>query len=224
MRRVFITGGTGYMGRRLIEELLARGDSVTALARPGSEQRLPPGCAVVSGNALDAATYSARVAPAVTFVHLVGVPRPNPWKEKQFREVDLPGTREALRAARAAGIRQFIYVSVAQPAPLMRAYVQVRSECEQMLIESGLNITILRPWYVLGPGHWWPAVLLPLYWAFESLPPTRDAARRLGLLRLNEMLLALRGAIRHPADGIRILDVPLIRAAARKARELNGTH
>jgi hypothetical protein len=73
--------------------------------------------------------------------------------------VDLVSCRGAVEAARAAGVQHFIYVSVAQPAPVMKAYIRVRSECEAMICQSGMNSTILRPWYVLGPGH--PLALLP---------------------------------------------------------------
>jgi uncharacterized protein YbjT (DUF2867 family) len=98
-RRVFVTGGTGYLGQRLIPALLARGHDVRALVRPGSEKRLPPGCPAVLGNALDSASYASLVAPADTFVHLVGVSHPAPWKEEQFRQVDLGSVRASAAAA-----------------------------------------------------------------------------------------------------------------------------
>jgi len=53
--------------------------------------------------------------------------------------------------------------------------------------------------------------LSPLYWFFEKLPATRDTARRLGLVTLEQMVNALLAAIEHPAEEIRILDVPKIR-------------
>ena len=59
MDPVFITGGTGYLGVPLIEALLARGYSVHALARPGSERKLPRGTVPVIGNALDSASCTA---------------------------------------------------------------------------------------------------------------------------------------------------------------------
>ena len=62
-RNVFVTGGTGYLGRALIERLVARGHAVTALARPGSEARLPRGARTVLGAAL-ARTLGVLVAPA----------------------------------------------------------------------------------------------------------------------------------------------------------------
>src|SRR5262249_12071295 len=56
-RCVFVAGGTGYLGRPLIERLLTRGHEVRALARAGSERRLPVGCQVIAGNALDPNSY-----------------------------------------------------------------------------------------------------------------------------------------------------------------------
>jgi uncharacterized protein YbjT (DUF2867 family) len=74
-RLVFVTGGTGYMGRRVIPALLARGHRVRALVREGSESKLPSGCEAVVGNALDEKTFAFRVAPADTFLQLIGVAR-----------------------------------------------------------------------------------------------------------------------------------------------------
>ena len=213
--KVFITGGTGYMGRRLVAELLKRGHSVRALVRKGSEGKLPPGSTAVVGDALVKESYAREVraadAPADTFVQLVGVSHPSPSKAAEFRAVDLASARAATSAAVEAGIQHFVYVSVAQPAPVMKAYVAVRGECEEIIRKSGLNATILRPWYVLGPGHRWPYLLVPLYWLFERLPGTRESARRLGLVTIDQMVRALAGAVEHPCRGIRILGVPDIR-------------
>jgi uncharacterized protein YbjT (DUF2867 family) len=52
-RRVFITGGTGYLGRALAARLLERGHEVRALVRRGSESKLPRGCEAVTGDPLD---------------------------------------------------------------------------------------------------------------------------------------------------------------------------
>jgi uncharacterized protein YbjT (DUF2867 family) len=218
MPEIFITGGTGYMGRRLIGELLRRGHRVRALARPASLARLPGGCEPVAGDALDARTFSHRIAPADTFVQLVGTPHPGPAKAAEFRTVDLVSARESVAAASAAGVKHFIYVSVAHPAPAMHAYVAVREEAETLIRDRGLDATILRPWYVLGPGHRWPLLLLPLYALCERLPPTRDTARRLGLVTLPQMIAALVHAVEHPARGQRIVEVPDIRTAEARNR------
>ena len=94
---------------------------------------------------------------------------------------------------------------------MMHAYIAVRTEVERAVQTAGLNATILRPWYVLGPGHRWPYLLLPVYWLMEHLPAKRDTARRLGLVTLPEMLQALVKAVETPASGIRVWEVPEIR-------------
>lgn len=208
---VFVTGGTGYMGRRLIPLLSQRGHTVRALAWAASAHNLPAGCTPVVGDALDAATYAAQVPPAQSFVHLVGVSHPSPAKAGQFLSVDLASARAAVSASVSAGIRHFIYVSVAHPAPVMKAYIAARSEGESLIRGAGLNATVLRPWYVLGPGHGWPVILKPAYWLAERFAHTRDSARRLGLVTIDEMLGALVQAVEHPVNGVNILEVPDIR-------------
>lgn len=210
-RHVFLTGGTGYMGRRLVAALAGRGHIVRALVRQGSAARLPAGALPVIGDALHGLSYAAQVAPADTFVHLVGVAHPSPAKAREFLRVDLASVEAAVAAASTAEIRHFVYVSVAHPAPTMQAYVAARMQGEQILRASGLPATILRPWYVLGPGHWWPVVLQPVYWAAERLPGSRETARRLGLVTIGQMIRALVHAIEEPVAALRVLDVPHIR-------------
>jgi uncharacterized protein YbjT (DUF2867 family) len=211
MPTVFVTGGTGFMGRSLLAELVRRGYAVKALVRHGSEHKLPQGCQVVHGDALDKNSFASQIPPAETFVQLVGVTHPNPSKKDEFRAVDLTSARAAIEAACAAGVTHLVYVSVAQPAPVMKFYVAVRAEVEQMIRESGLNATILRPWYVLGPGRRWPLFLKPMYWLMEQIPATRESARRLGLVTIKQMVGALAYAVENPAQGVRIFGVPEIR-------------
>lgn len=210
-----MTGGTGYMGSRLIPLLLEQGHEVKALVRPGSELRLPWGVTAVTGDALKMDSYAAAVHGADTFVHLIGVAHPGPSKGAQFRSIDLVSAQVALKAARGAGIKHFIYLSVAHPAPAMKEYIAVRSECEAMIRASGLNATFVRPWYVLGPGHWWPYAVLPFYWICEILPATREGAKRLGLVKIGQMLQTLKWAVENPVMGVQVIDVPRIRELGR---------
>jgi uncharacterized protein YbjT (DUF2867 family) len=212
-RRVFIAGGTGYIGSALIPILLEREHRVRVLVRPGSKAKLPAACEVVSGNALDANTYRQLIRPADTFIHLVGVPHPSPSKGAEFRAIDLVSAREAISACAELDMHHFIYLSVAHPAPMMKDYIAVRAECEHMIQERRLNATILRPWYVLGPGHRWPYALLPFYKICEWLPFTRAGALRLGLVTLDQLIVALVEAVESPTQGTRVVGVPEIRAA-----------
>ncbi len=208
--RIFVTGGTGYLGRPLISLLLARGHTVKALVRQTSADKIPAGATITLGDALDATTFKTSIAPADTLVHLVGVRHPSPSKNQAFLSVDLVSIQASVAAAREAGIKHFIYLSVAQPAPVMRLYQQVRQQGEALITKAGLNATFLRPWYVLGPGHRWPYVLIPVYGLLEQIPATRESALRLGLVRQDQMLQALVYAVEHPVQGTEVMDVPAI--------------
>jgi nucleoside-diphosphate-sugar epimerase len=219
-RRVFVTGGTGYIGRALLEALVTRGHTVTALVRPGGSSRLAPGVHYVVGDALDASTYAHEIPPADTLVQLVGTPRPSPRKVAEFARVDLPSGLAAIEAAQQAGVRHLVYLSVAQPAPVMRAYVTARAAVEARIREAcrrtWLTATILRPWYVLGPGHRWPRLLAPVYALARAIPATREGAHRLGLVTLAQMVGAIVEAVENPPDdvrGPRIWEVPRIERA-----------
>jgi uncharacterized protein YbjT (DUF2867 family) len=213
MAKVFITGGTGYIGQRLIPVLLSAGHQVAALTRASSAHKLPQGCLPVVGDALDGRSYVRNLNSYDTFVQLVGVAHPSPAKAKEFVAIDQKSGMEAIQAAKNSGIAHFVYVSVAHPAPAMHAYIAARTACETELQASGLNATILRPWYVLGPGHRWPYALIPLYWIAERIPSKRESALRLGLVTVAQMVRALADAVQHPVHGVKIVEVPAIRAA-----------
>ena len=208
---IFITGGTGYIGSRLIAVLLAGGHRVKALVRPQSQSRLPPGAGRLFGDPLRMDSYTKEISPADTFVHLIGTPHPSPAKAKQFQEIDLVSVQVATKAAHDAGVRHFIYLSVAHPARMMQAFIAVRQQGEALIRASGIPATFLRPWYVLGPGHWWPYAIVPVYWIMERLPGTREPAQRLGLVTIRQMVRALVWAVENPPAQEQILDVPRIR-------------
>ncbi|GAB4033963.1 SDR family oxidoreductase [Spirosoma gilvum] len=212
MKTVFITGGTGYMGRRLIRQLLERGHRVIALVRSGSESKVPTGAEVITGNPFDSTSFADAIPFGSVFVQLLGVAHPSPAKAQDFQRIDLTSVQESVKAAQAAGVAHFVYVSVAQePVRIMQAYQQVRQAGENMAQQSGLNGTFIRPWYVLGPGHWWPALLYPLYGLAELIPSIRFKARALGLVTLGQMLRTLVYAVEASPKPLTISEITHIR-------------
>ena len=164
------------------------------------------------GNALEATSFETALPPSDTLIHLVGTPSPSPAKAAEFERVDLRSIEASVQAARSGQVKHLIYVSVAQPAPVMKAYIAVRESGERMIRESGLSATILRPWYVLGPGHRWPYLLMPMYALLRLIPATRPGATRLGLVTLGQMVGTLIGAVENPPSGVRTLGVSEIRS------------
>jgi nucleoside-diphosphate-sugar epimerase len=212
---IMITGGTGFIGKHLIPVLVARGHRVRVLARQQSFDRVPRGATPVLGDALLVDSVRAALRPGDTLVHLVGTPHPTPSKADQFEKVDLVSIRATVNAAKQAGISHLVYLSVAQPAPIMQAYLWVRALGETMIREAGFTATILRPWYVVGPGRWWPKAIVPLYKIAEMIPGMRATAERLGLVTIEQMINAIVYALENPpaAGQRRIVDVPGIRRA-----------
>ena len=216
-RAVFVTGGTGYIGEALIPSLLSRGHSVRALTRPASSQRLPVGVTPVVGDALDPESVAASVRPDETLVHLVGTPHPNPRKAHEFLRVDLASALASIGAVQRMQLPHLVYVSVAPPAPMMHAYISARAKAEQAIGAANLTATVLRPWYVLGPGHRWPYLLVPVYTFASMLPNLRDGAHRLGLVTRRQMVSAIVRAVEDPPEQgtIRVLDVRAIRESGK---------
>lgn len=210
---VFISGASGYLGRSLSQQLVERGHRVLGLLRPGSEHKLAAGEPIVA-DIFAPKSYAGAIPAGASVVHLVGTAHPHPRKARQFVEVDLGSVRCLLEAVARTKIRQLIYVSVAHPAPMMHAYIEARRAAEQIIRASAIPATILRPWYVLGPGHRWPHLLHPLYWLLKQFPATRADAERLGLVHLSEMIKAMTFAVEHPVIGTRVLSVRDIRSFA----------
>ena len=219
MKTVFVTGGTGYMGVRLIRLLLQRGHRVKAFVRPGSEHKVPPGAEVATGDPFEPGDLIREMPRDGVIVQLLGVPHPSPKKRDLFCQVDLPSVRATAEAASRAGAAHFVYVSVAQePTNIMKDYQAVRAEGERCILEKGLPHTFLRPWYVVGPGHWWPLLLWPVYAVLGWLPATRHKAQALALVSIGQMLDALLAAVEQPEKMKEIIDVPAIRNPALRRR------
>jgi hypothetical protein len=98
----------------------------------------------------------------------------------------------------------------------MKAYIEARSAGESAIARARLTATVVRPWYVLGPGHWWPVVLLPAYGVCRLVPALRDGVERLGLVTIGQMVAALVEAVEMPppTGTVRVVGVPDIRRAS----------
>ena len=146
--RVLVAGATGYLGRRLVPRLLARGRRVRALVRGGAARAasLPhlAGCEIADGDLADAASCRRAAEGVDTIVHLVGIIREQ--GTATFESVHVGGTVALVQAARHAGVARFLYVSaLGARADAPGAYFRTKAEAERIVRDSGLTWLVLRP-------------------------------------------------------------------------------
>jgi len=212
VKEVFITGATGYIGKRLTKLLLQRGHKVIALVRKGSEHKVVAGAEIVAADPFDPNSFQTFIPKGSVFVQLLGVSHPSPKKAKQFKEIDLRSVKASADAAAIAEVSHFIYISVAMaPSKIMAAYQSVRKEGEEYSKSKKLNCSFIRPWYVIGPGHYWPVLLLPLYCVAELTPTWRKKARAMALVTINQILRTLIMAVEADPVPLRIIEIRQIR-------------
>lgn len=212
MKAIFITGGTGYIGKRLIKLLLQRGHRVIVLVRKGSENKVPAGAEMVIGDPFDAKTFQQYIPNGAVFIQLLGVSHPSPSKAEQFKQIDLRSVKASADAAAIAGVSHFIYISVSMtPSKIMAAYQSVRKQGEEYCMSKNLNCTFIRPWYVLGPGHWWPVLLLPFYGIAMLVPSWNKKAKAMGLVTISQMINTLVKAVEANPDKKRIIEIEEIK-------------
>ena len=173
---ILVTGGTGFIGRKLVAALAETGGVVRVLTRnPASAADLPAAVEIRKGDLLDPRSFDDALEGVATIIHLGAVVLESGMTPEMFR-VNVEGTRNLARAGRARGITVFIHCSsagvygngtseiphaeTAPPVP-QSDYERSKFESERTLIDaldgSAVRWTILRPTGVHGPGR--PATL-----------------------------------------------------------------
>ncbi|MBW6528308.1 NAD(P)H-binding protein [Sphingomonas sp. RHCKR7] len=144
-----LTGATGFVGGALLEQALAAGHAVRALARRAPPER--DGVTWVRGALDDAAALSALVSTADAVVHVAGAV--NAPDRAGFAAANVDGTRAVVGAAKVAGVARLVHVSsLAAREPALSHYGWSKAGAETVVRDSGLDWTIVRPPGVYGPG------------------------------------------------------------------------
>ena len=155
---LFLTGTSGFVGRRLLSRLAGAGYSEVRLltrdpARLAAPGGLPPTWQVVPGDLADPGGWAGALRGTDTVVHLAAAT--GKARRQVHLAVNLEGTRRLLQVAQAAGVRRFLYVSsiaVAYPDRPHYHYAETKAAAEGLVGASGLEFLIVRPTLVLGPG------------------------------------------------------------------------
>ena len=153
---VLVAGGTGFIGSRVVDELLKRGEHrVVVMTRDPHTSRRTPGVEYVRGDVGDQASLEAATKDIDVVVHSVQFPNhpvENPRKGWTYEQVDGAGTERMVAAAVKNGVRRFVYLSGAgarpgRPQPWFRA----KERAERAVTSSGMEYVILQPSWIYGP-------------------------------------------------------------------------
>jgi NADH dehydrogenase len=170
---ILVLGGSGFIGRHVVARLVSLGHRVTVLARRRANARhliLLPTVEVVEGDPFDRGTLMRLAVPANAAVNLIGVL--NPARASEFERAHVALPRLLCEVCTEAGTRRLIHMSAlgADAAGGPSRYLRTKGEGEQVVMQSGLDWTILRPSAVFGPQDRFTNLFARLARAFPVLP------------------------------------------------------
>ncbi|MFG2944040.1 SDR family oxidoreductase [Streptomyces adustus] len=208
--RCLVTGATGYIGGRLVPELLDAGHRVRCLARSPERLRDHPWAGdteVVRGDVTDAASVADALRDidvAYYLVHALG-------SGKDFERTDREAARVFGEQARAAGVRRIVFLGALAPARVpeheLSPHLRSRAEVGRILLASGVPTTVLRAAVILGSGS---ASFEMLRYLTERLPVMVTPSwvhTRIQPVAVRDVLRVLVGSARMPADVCRAFDI-----------------
>jgi uncharacterized protein YbjT (DUF2867 family) len=166
---ILVTGGTGFVGRRVVKALREQDRPVRCLVRkPGKAGHLANwGCELAQGDVTDAASLQRAVAGADVVVHLVAIRQGRP---EQFQQVMVEGTQKLLRASNEAGVKRFVHMSAlgtSEETKDLVPYYGAKWQMEKDVKGSGLEYVIFRPSFIFGRD----GGILPTFRKLAKLTP-----------------------------------------------------
>jgi len=157
MEKILVIGASGFVGSDVARALLAAGYVVRCVARHAAKMQAlaAAGGEIVPGDMADAAAMQrvvAGVAAVYITVHTLS-PQPGSTAAQGFMDVELAGLQNIVAACQAHGVRRVVYVTFLGVVPdSPSAWVRGRWQAEQLLLRSGLDVTIIRPGQIVGLG------------------------------------------------------------------------
>ena len=149
--RILVTGGTGFVGPKIVHALRAEGRDIRALVRSPerSSQLAAWGAELAVGDVTDAEGVKRALDGCTHVVHLVAILKGRP---EDFQRVMTGGTQNVVTAARDAGVERFVLMSALGTGPETAGipYYGAKLAMEQAVSASGLEHTIFRPSFVFG--------------------------------------------------------------------------
>lgn len=180
--KIFVTGGTGFVGSEVLRLLAGTGHEVVALVRPGSESKLIESDRVHlhPGDVLEPDSLPGGLKDCDAVIHLVGIIREFPHKGITFERLHVQATRNLVAAVTALGIKRYLQMSAnGARKDGESGYHRTKWQAEELVRGSGLDWTIFRPSLIFGPGGEFVTMLGDLVRQLPIVPVIGDGRYRL---------------------------------------------
>lgn len=199
--KVFVTGGTGFVGSEVLRQLTAAGHTARCLVRKGSESKLAvrDRVEIRLGDVNEPGTLEGALAGCEAVIHLVGIIREFPALGVTFQRLHAEATRNVVAAAEAQGVRRYLQMSTNgtrenAPSP----YHRTKWEGEQAVRGSGLAWTIFRPSLIFGPKDAFVTMLADLIRRLPVVPVIGDGKYRMSPVAVEDVAAGFVRALEMP--------------------------
>ncbi len=189
--KIAVAGGTGFIGRHLVDRLLAQEHSVVVVVRnnPG-EGLFHSGVETVQTSVGDASRLAAAFGGADVVYHLVGIIAET--KTNSFEQTVVEGTRNVVAACRKAGVKKIIYLSaMGTSEQAVTMYHRTKYHAEQIVISSQIDHIIYRPSVVYGLGDGFVSLLKRIIEKSYFTPVIGDGKYRLQPVYIDDLVSAM---------------------------------
>lgn len=205
--RVAIFGGTGFIGRRLVERLVDRGATVRVVSRRAQDDTAP--CSQIeriAGSIEDASTIERAVAAASAVVNLVGTTAAR--SEQQFFSLHRDAPLRLAAAARHAGVRRFVHISamgVSDDAPSLAD--RSKAAGEEAVRSAFPEANLVRPALVYGPSDHFFTRFAPIVRRAPAIPLIAGGRTRFQPMHVDDVTEAIARILERPAAAGRTFEL-----------------
>lgn len=199
--RIFLTGGTGFVGSEVLRQLTEAGHQVRALVRPGSEGKLAirEGVEIHRGDATEPATLAGGLKGCQAVVHLVGIIREFPARGVTFQRLHVEATQNLVAAAQAGGVERFLHMSAnGTRESAVADYHRSKWQAEEAVRASGLAWTIFRPSLIFGRDDEFVNMLAALVRKLPVVPVIGDGQYRMSPVAVEDVAASFVSALARP--------------------------
>lgn len=167
---IFLTGGSGFVGSAIVRGLSARGCPVHALVNKRPLEGVGESVRSFRGSLFDSESLDRAMAGCVAVIHMVGIIMEDRSENVTFERIHVQGTHHILQAAKRNGVKRHVQMSaLGSRADAESEYHKTKYAAEQLVRESGLDWTIIRPSMIHGPNG--EFMKMEAGWAKRNKPP-----------------------------------------------------